>query len=149
MLPFPVYEYILEEKEEASEETEVIEPGAHQRFQLGEGMDVQRCRAAQEPERRDEPHQSEAVVAMQMRDEDMPQTRKAQSRPAVLALRALATVNHIELVAQVDDLRRGVVARGGECRTAPEDMNFKLLHLHSSLGATKVAIILKTAKITP
>ena len=108
--------------------TEVGEPRTHQRLQLGESVDVQRGCTTKESERRNEPYQPEAMVAMQMRDKDVSETRETESCSAILALRTLTTINHIEFVSQVDDLRGGIVARRGFCRATSEDMYFKFFH---------------------
>ena len=108
---------------------EEVEPGTHECLQFGEGVYVQGGGASQEPEGGDEAHQPEAVVAMQVRDEDVPEAREAEAYLAVLALCGLTAVDHVELVAQVDDLRCGVVACGGQCRAAAEDVYFELLHV--------------------
>ena len=81
-------------------------------------MDMQCSRAAQHTEGRDESDESEAVVAMQMRDEDVVESREAEACAAILHLSTLTTINHVELVAQVDDLRGGIVACGGQSRSA-------------------------------
>ena len=67
-------------------------------------MDMQCSRAAQHAEGRDESDESEAVVAMQMRDEYVVESREAESRASILHLSPFATINHVELVAQVYDL---------------------------------------------
>ena len=58
-------------------------------------MDMQCSRAAQHAEGGDESDESEAVVAMQMRDEDMVESREAESCAAILHLSTLTTINHI------------------------------------------------------
>ena len=45
------------------------------------------------------------MVAMQMRDEDSADFRKAQPAAAQLNLRSLATVNEEQLATYLDDLR--------------------------------------------
>ena len=93
---------------------EIFKPGTHQLLQFGESMNVKRGSTPQEAESGDESHESEAMVAMEVGDEDVAETRETESYAAILALRTFATVNHIEFVAQVDNLRCGVVARGGQ-----------------------------------
>jgi hypothetical protein len=50
------------------------------------------------------------VIAMQMRDKDIVQAREFQALASHRQLRALATVDHHQFVAKVDDLARWEVA---------------------------------------
>ena len=52
----------------------------------------------QHAERGDQPRQTEAMIAMQMRDENMGETAEADTHPAHLNLCTFPTINHIYFV---------------------------------------------------
>ena len=104
-------------------------------------MDMQRSRAAQQSECGDKPDKPEAMVAMQMRNEDMVEPREAELCPPELCLRTFTAVYHIELVTQVDDLRRGIMACGGQCRPAAENVDIELFHCFSGVKGPGVQTI--------
>ena len=81
-------------------------------------MDKEVAPPPQHPQRRKQAGQAEAMVAMRMGDEDVPDAVETNPHPAHLQLGTLATINHIQLVAQVDDLRRGQVPHRGQRRPA-------------------------------
>ena len=108
---------------------EEVELWAHQLLQFGKAVYVQGGCSSQKAERRDESNQPEAVVAVEVRDEDVVEPREIELCTAELLLCTFAAVNHVELFAQVDDLRCGVVACGGECRAAAEDMDVEPFHV--------------------
>lgn len=54
--------------------------------------------ASQHAERGDQSRQTEAVVAMQMRDEDMGETAETDAHPPHLHLGTFPTINHIQFV---------------------------------------------------
>ena len=86
--------------------------------------------ASHESEGGDHTNESEAMVAMKMGDEDMPQFGKAHPAPAKLHLGALSTVEHQNLLAHLDDLRRGVMTQGGKRTSTTQNMNLKGIHGH-------------------
>ena len=91
-------------------------------------VDVQFGGATQQAEGGDESEQPEAVVAVEVGDEDVVEPRELQPTLAQLQLGTLATIYHEKLVAHVEHLRGGIVARGGQGRPAAEDMQFELFH---------------------
>lgn len=93
---------------------EVVELGAEDGFEVGVGIDVEVGCAAEEVEGGDEPYESEAVVAVEVGDEDGVESGEFELGAAQLELGAFATVYHIEFFSDVDDLGGGVVAGGGE-----------------------------------
>ena len=62
-----------------------------------------------ERQRREQPDQPEAVVAVGVADEDVLQLSRVESVPQELRLRALAAVDHVQFAAVADDLRGGVM----------------------------------------
>ena len=91
----------------------------HKSLQCVVGIYVQWCGAPQQPECRYESHQPEAVVAMQVRNEDVVYEREMYMSATHLQLRSLSTVNHKLLVANLHYLRTGIVTCGGQRRTTP------------------------------
>lgn len=83
----------------------IVELRTQQFLQLREGVNVQCGRAPQQAKGGDKSYQTKAMVAMEVRDEDMVEPRETELCPPVLLLRAFATVNHKELIAQIDNLR--------------------------------------------
>lgn len=68
------------------------------------------------------------MVAVEMRDKHMVETRKFQPHAPELQLRALAAVNHEELVAEVHHLARRLVASRRRGRTASEYVDLEFCH---------------------
>ena len=85
-----------------------------QRSHLFGCIDVQRCSTPQHAHGGDEAYQSEAVVAMEMRDKHRLYLGEADMVFPHLQLRALATVDHEELAPQFDDLRGSTVPKCGQ-----------------------------------
>ena len=79
-------------------------------------------RTPQQVEGGNQSPQSKAMVAVQVGDEDMVQARELQAGFPKLELRPFATINHEKFVPHVEHLRGGDMPRGGQCRTASEDM---------------------------
>ena len=77
---------------------EEAEHWRQQRFQSFGRMDVQLGGASQQIERRDESQQAEAMVAMQVGDENMIQPRELQTRFAELQLRAFTAIYHKQFI---------------------------------------------------
>jgi hypothetical protein len=86
---------------------------------------MKRCRTSQKAKRGNHTNQSEAMVTMQMGDEDMTQFGKTHMTTAQLHLRTLCTIEHEYLLPHLNDLRRGIVPERWECTAAPENMYFK------------------------
>ena len=63
-------------------------------------------RATEHAQGREQAYQTEAVVAVQVRDEDIVQPRRPCPEPLHGNLHTLATVNHKRLVAQIQYLPR-------------------------------------------
>ena len=87
--------------------------------QLLRRVDVERCRPSHQSEGGDHANQSEAVVAVQMGDKDMPQLRETDTASAELHLRTLSTVEHQETVAHLHQLRGSIVTKGGKRTSTP------------------------------
>ena len=77
-------------------------------------VDVQRRGTSQHAHGGDEAYQSEAVVAMEMRDKHRLNLGEADMVFPHLQLRALATVDHEELAPQLNDLRGSTVPKCGQ-----------------------------------
>ena len=92
------------------------------------GMNHQLARTSQQRQRRNHTDKPEAVVAMQVTQEDMPQTGKLQVHAAELDLRPFAAVDHKQVVAKVEHLRTGVVPQGRQGRAASQNIDFKFSH---------------------
>ena len=80
---------------------DVHEIGRHVEMDVG-GAFVER-------QRREQPDQPEAVVAVGVADEDVLQLSGVESVPQELRLRALAAVDHVQFAAVADNLRGGVM----------------------------------------
>ena len=84
--------------------------------------------APQHPEGRDQSRQPEAVVAMQVRDEYVPDPAELEPHAPDLHLRPFAAVDHIKFVTEVHDLGGRQVACGRQRGTAAEYVQFKISH---------------------
>lgn len=73
--------------------------------------------------------QTQHVVAVHVRYEYMAQATEFQAHGAHHLLRALAAINHIEGVAEVNHLRRGIVPRCGGCGAASEYVDSETCHV--------------------
>ena len=93
------------------------------------GKDVEWGGASQHAERGYHANKTEAVVAMEVGDEDVVEPRELQLASTQLHLGAFATIYHEEFVAHVEHLRRGIVACGGQSRPAAKNMQFELFHV--------------------
>ena len=96
--------------------------------QGGRAVDVERGRAPQHAEGGDEAGQPEAVVAVQMGNEDGLYFGEAHVRPPQLHLRALTAIDHEELAAQLHHLGGGVVLQRGQRTAAAQNMYFEWFH---------------------
>ena len=85
-------------------------------------VDGQTCRASQQSEGAQHAYEPEAMVAVQMADEDGTDFSKPYVRTPELYLRAFATVYQEELPPHLHHLCRGMVAGCGECAAAAQDM---------------------------
>ena len=79
---------------------EISDQRTHQLLQLGVRVDIDIRGAALGVQGGDEPHQPEAMVAMQMGDEDMVQAGDTDPILAHTMLRTLPTVDHENLLTQ-------------------------------------------------
>ena len=82
----------------------VVEPRSHESFEVVMGIDMQGLEPVHHAEGADESDESEAVVPVEVRDEDVIEPCRAQSHSAERYLRSFATVDEERLVAQFDDL---------------------------------------------
>ena len=108
--------------------TEKLHLRIKQRAQFGRCIHVKRTCSAQHAEGRNEPYQPEAVIAMQVRDENGLYFGKAYARTAELNLCAFAAVNHEKLAPYLNNLRRGIVSGCGQCAATTQNMNTKRFH---------------------
>ena len=69
------------------------------------------------------------MVAMQMGDKDMAHAGESHPGAAQLYLRALPTVYHKHLFANLYYLRRSVMPHGRQRTAAPEDVNLEWFHV--------------------
>ena len=92
------------------------------------GMYVHVGRAPEHSEGRNQTRKAEKVVAMQVRDEDVPETLEFQAHLAELMLCALAAVNHKKFLAHVHHLRRREMLDSGHGTAAAEYIYFKFFH---------------------
>ena len=93
-----------------------------QPFYYRHGVYAQLRRPAEHSERWDKSHQSEEVVAVQVRNEDVVQTVDMHILPPQMELGAFAAVNHKLLASLCKYLRGLVVLLGGACRAASDNM---------------------------
>ena len=91
-------------------------------------VDPQLSVPPQHTQRRDQSRQPKAMVAMQMGNKHMVQAGELNTHPPHLQLRPLAAINHIQFIAQINDLRRGQMPRRGQSRTASQDMYREICH---------------------
>jgi hypothetical protein len=82
-------------------------------------MDMERGCTPQKTEGRYHPNQSEAVVAVQMGDENMTQLREAHTTTTELHLGTLGTIEHQHLVTHLHHLRRRRMTKGGKRTSTP------------------------------
>ena len=80
---------------------------------------MERSSTPQKPEGGNHPNESEAMVAMQMGDEDMAQLRETNPTTAKLHLGTLGTVEHQHLVTHLHNLRRRIMTKGGKRTSTP------------------------------
>ena len=74
------------------------------RLHLGRCMHMDSGRTPQQSEGREQSDESEAVVAVKMRDEDVTHLLERQLRASQLQLRPLAAVHHKQFAATLHDL---------------------------------------------
>ena len=68
------------------------------------------------------------MVAVQVGNKDVVQTREFELLLSKLQLRSFGTINHKEFVAHIKHLRGGIVARCGQSTATAEDVKVKFLH---------------------
>lgn len=126
----------------------VVEHPREQVNAVLEGVYGQGVGAFQQRHGRYQSRQTEAVVAVQMADEDVVEAHELEPHASHAQLSALAAVDHHEVVAHVKHLARGTVP-GGHCgAAAAQYVEFQPCHDGSSgvFGMTKLLIIPKTSK---
>ena len=106
----------------------VVEYGFEQGFEVGVRMNVHVGRAPEHPEGRNQSRKTEKVVAMQVRDENVPEALELQAHLAKLMLCALAAVNHKQFLAHVHHLSRREMLDSGHGTAAAEYIYFKFFH---------------------
>ena len=84
---------------------------------------------SQQTERGDKSGQTETVIAMEMADEDMNETSEMELFVSELSLDTFSAIDHVEFVAQVDYLRRGMVVCGWQGRSAAQYMYTECCHI--------------------
>lgn len=99
--------------------TEKVHLRVKQRLEGFRRIDMQRSGAAKHAKGRDETDETEAMVTMEMRDEDGLDLRKADMRAPQLDLRSLTAVDHEELSPDLYDLRGREMFQGGQRAAAP------------------------------
>lgn len=96
------------------------------------GMNVEVGGTFQHAEGRNQSHQAEAVVAVEVRNEDVVQPAELQFGAAELHLCPFAAVNHEQLLADVKHLRGRLMAGSGQGRTASQDVYVEFFHSYDS-----------------
>jgi hypothetical protein len=91
-------------------------------------MNVECGLTSQQSKGTDNPNDAKAVVAMQMRDEDVPQPLERDARTAQLDLRTLATVYHEQLATTLHDLHGREVVQRRQCAAAAQYVYFEWFH---------------------
>ena len=107
---------------------EKVQQTLQHRAKVFRGVYMQGGRAPQQAKGGNQTDKPEAMVAVQVGNEDMVEMREFEPGTAHLQLRPLSAVDHIEFFAHIDDLRRGKVAHGGKCRPAAQNRQFELFH---------------------
>ena len=108
--------------------TEEVNPGFHQFLERGVSVDVQWLGSAQERKRGNQWHQSQNMVAVQMRQKDVRKFAELQMIPSHRKLRAFSTINHEKFLAQVNHLCAGIVAQRWKRASTTKNVDFKLFH---------------------
>ena len=106
----------------------VVKHGFEQGFEVAVRMNVHVGRAPEHSEGGNQSRKAEKVVAVQVRDEDVPKTLEFQAHLAKLMLRALAAVYHKQLFPHVHHLRRREMLDSGHGTAAAEYIYFKFFH---------------------
>ena len=92
----------------------IVQQRLHQLLQIRRCVDMQRLRTPHHTEGGDEADQSEAMVAVQVGDEDVIQPRRTECHTPEPNLTALAAINHERLVAEFQHLTGGGVLECGQ-----------------------------------
>ena len=98
------------------------------RSQRLRSMHMKGGNAPHQSEGGDHADESEAMVAMQVGDEDMSQFGETHPALAQLHLCALGTIEHQNLLTHLDDLRRSIMPEGGKCTSTTQDMYLERIH---------------------
>ena len=107
---------------------EKMEYGAHIAFHFLRAMDDQLAEPSQHAQGGDQAGKPEAMIAMQVGDENVIQSAEFDAHTAHLHLRALSAVDHIQFVAQVDDLRCRQMASRRQGGSAPQYVHAEVCH---------------------
>ena len=95
----------------------VVEHPREQVNAVLEGVNGEGIGAIEQRHGRYQPRQPEAVVTVEVADEDVVEAHELESHAPHAQLSALAAVDHHEVVAHIEDLARGTVP-GGHCGAA-------------------------------
>ncbi len=93
---------------------EEIEYRTKPRLQIFRSVDEKIARSSQHSKRGNQSGKAETVIAVQMGNENMVEPAEFGVHLSHLELRSFATVNHVELIAQVYDLRSGEMSCCGQ-----------------------------------
>ena len=96
--------YGVENDFEIEAEAKHLQLGIEHGLELGRGIDMERRRAPQQPERGNHADQAEAVIAMKMGNEDGLNLGETDARSAQKHLRAFTTIDKEQLPAHLNDL---------------------------------------------
>ena len=97
---------------------------------LLKGVHHDRAAAIVQRQRGEQPRQPQEMVAVEVRDEDVIETREFQMHAPQLQLCPLAAIDHKQAVAEVYHLARGLVTHCGSGGAASEDIDSKLCHCY-------------------
>ena len=112
-----------------------LQLGIEDGFKLGRSIDVDGGCPSHKSEGGKHTHQSEAMVAMQMRDENARDTIEMDMGTTNRHLHAFPTIYHKRLAAYLYNLRGGQVFLGGQSTSASQYMYFEWLHYFCRLYA--------------
>ena len=107
---------------------EVVQHPLEQVRTVLEGVDCQRVGALQQGHGGYQSRQPEAVVAVQVADEYVVQAHQLEAHASDAQLRALAAVDHHQVVTHVEHLARRLVARRHRRAPASQYVQFQSCH---------------------
>ena len=103
-------------------------PGKTGSNRTAKGNSRQKKSSWEQREGRNHADEPEAVIAVQVAQEDVSQPVELQPHAAELDLSPLAAINHKQVVANVEHLSARVVSQGRQCRPAAQNIDFKFSH---------------------